>query len=66
MLVFALLLAPLCGGLFYIAALQSALPPRRWAMLGCLFGPAVLPLFMARRRWQLLCARGMGYGLLRA
>ncbi|MBL1377574.1 hypothetical protein [Zobellella iuensis] len=60
------LVAPLFGGLFYIAALQCALPPRRWALLGCLFGPAALPLFMARRRWSLVCARGMGYALLRA
>ncbi|WP_107853085.1 hypothetical protein [Oceanimonas marisflavi] len=66
MLVAAILLAPLSGLLFYVAALQSALPPRRWAMLGCLFGPAVLPMFMARRRWSLVCARGLRYALFRA
>ncbi|NHI00638.1 MULTISPECIES: hypothetical protein [Oceanimonas] len=66
MLVAIILLAPLSGLLFYVFALKSALPPRRWAMLGCLFGPAVLPLFMARRRWSLVCARGMKYALLRA
>lgn len=66
MILFLTLAAPLFGGLFYVAALQSALPPRRWALLGCLFGPAVFPLFMAKRRWSLICARGMGYGLLRA
>lgn len=60
------LAAPVFGGLFYIGALYSALPPRRWALLGCVFGPAVLPLFMAKRRWSLLCARGLNYGLLRA
>lgn len=66
MILIVMLMAPLFGALFYVAALQSALPPRRWAMLGCLFGPVVLPLFMARRRWSLVCARGMRYGLLRA
>ncbi|WP_445398249.1 hypothetical protein [Zobellella sp. An-6] len=66
MILILTLLAPLSGVLFYIAALQCALPPRRWALLGCLFGPAVLPLFMAKRRWSLLCARGRSYGLLRA
>lgn len=60
------LAAPLFGGMFYIGALHSALPPRRWALLGCLFGPMILPLFMAKRRWSLLRARGLDYGLLRA
>ena len=60
------LAAPLFGGLFYIAALHSALPPRRWALLGAVFGPAVLPLFMAKRRWSLVCARGLNDDLLQA
>ncbi|PSJ48055.1 hypothetical protein C7H85_04510 [Zobellella endophytica] len=66
MILTVMLMAPLFGALFYVAALQSALPPRRWAMLGCLFGPVALPLFLARRRWSLVCARGVRYGLLRA
>ncbi|WP_417606586.1 hypothetical protein [Oceanimonas baumannii] len=66
MLVTVFLLAAVSGLSFYVAALQSALPPRRWAMLGCLFGPAVLPMFMARRRFLLLSSRGLRYALLRA
>lgn len=66
MLLLLFFTAPLFGLIFYAAALQSALPPRRWALLGCMFGPAVLPLFMAKRRWSLICARGMQYSLWRA
>ena len=61
-----ILVAPLCGGLFYIAALHSGLPPRRWAILGTVFGPTILPLFMAKRRWSLVCARGLNDDLLQA
>ena len=60
------LAAPIFGGLFYIAALYSALPPRRWAVLGTVFGPAILPLFMAKRRWSLVSARGLNDDLLQA
>lgn len=66
MMLLLLFTAPFFGLIYYIAAVQSALPPRRWALLGCLFGPVVFPLFMAKRRWSLVCARGMTYGLWHA
>lgn len=66
MMLLLLFTAPFFGLFYYVAAVQSALPPRRWALLGCLFGPAVLPLFMAKRRWSLVCARGMKYSLWHA
>ena len=59
MFIILILTAPLFGLLFYIAALGSALPPGRWALLGTMFGPAIFPLFMAKRRWSQVCARGL-------
>lgn len=64
---FMLMIAALsCGGLCYVGAVSSGLPPRRWALLGALFGPAILPLFMAKRRWSLVCARGLNDELMQA
>ncbi|WP_026972779.1 hypothetical protein [Aliagarivorans marinus] len=33
------------AGYLYLNAFQSAMPIRRWTILGLLFGPLVLPLF---------------------
>ncbi|WP_227875053.1 hypothetical protein [Oceanisphaera profunda] len=66
-MIFMLILAGLlCGGFCYVGALYSALPPRRWALLGAIFGPAIFPLLMAKRRWSLVCARGLNDDLFLA
>ena len=66
-MVFMLMIMALsCGGLCYMAAILSGLPPLRWALLGTLLGPAILPLFMAQRRWSLVRARGLNDDLMQA
>lgn len=57
-MLFFILLAVISAAFYYIQAWQHALGPRRWALMGLLFGPFILPMFRTHQRMRRLKAQG--------
>ena len=57
-MLFFLLLAVISAGFYYVQAWQHAMGPRRWALLGLMFGPFILPMFRTHKRMRRLQAQG--------
>lgn len=53
-----ILLTIVFAGFYYIQAWQYGLGPKRWAVLGLLFGPLLLPMFRTHKRMRILKAKG--------
>ncbi|TRY31112.1 hypothetical protein FM019_14010 [Aliiglaciecola sp. M165] len=43
---------------YYVESYRSALPAKKWALVGLLFGPFVLPMFSISQHMALRHARG--------
>ncbi len=52
MLVAYIVLNFVCCMFFFVEAIKWAMPAKRWAMIGLLMGPMVLPLFSIARHIQ--------------
>ncbi|GAA6185445.1 MULTISPECIES: hypothetical protein [Alteromonadaceae] len=50
---------------YYVEAFKSALPAKKWALAGLMFGPMILPMFSISQRVALRQSRGFNNSLLR-
>lgn len=64
---FSLLLLFVSTSLYcYVQSFKSAMWAKRWALLGLVAGPIILPLFSVQKRMALRKARGQHVSLFRA
>ncbi len=61
-----LLLSLVCAFWCYVEAYKFALPARRWALLGLLFGPLCMPLLWTHQQLNLKRYQGVNDGRLKA
>lgn len=54
----ALIVFVLCSLYYYVESYKSALPAKKWALIGLLCGPFVLPMFSISQYMALRHARG--------
>ena len=57
-MILAVLIAILSSLFFYVEAFQSAMPAKKWAVAGFIFGPFVLPMFTISQHVTMRKARG--------
>ena len=62
----ALLVACLSSLFFYVEAFQSAMPAKKWAFAGFVFGPFILPMFTISQHMTLRNAKGFQNVYLKA
>ncbi|GAA0853576.1 hypothetical protein [Aliiglaciecola litoralis] len=61
-----LLVCVVCSLYYYVESFKSALPPKKWALAGFIFGPFVLPMFTISQHITLRHAQGFQSTFLRA
>ncbi|MFA3790569.1 hypothetical protein AB6T38_05595 [Aliiglaciecola sp. SL4] len=49
---------------YYVQAFKTALPAKKWAVAGLMFGPMILPMFSVSQRVALRQSRGFNNILL--
>ncbi|MDC0601856.1 hypothetical protein OAP14_02375 [Aliiglaciecola sp.] len=62
----AVVVSLLCSVYYYVESFKSALPAKRWAMAGLVFGPLVFPVFTISQHVALRHAQGFQNTTIRA
>lgn len=57
-MLFAVVVSLLCSLYYYVESFKSALPAKKWAVAGLIFGPFVFPMFAISQHVALRHAQG--------
>ncbi|MDO6691688.1 hypothetical protein Q4574_00265 [Aliiglaciecola sp. 3_MG-2023] len=64
-MILAILSCVVFSAYYYIEAFKSALPAKKWAVAGLMFGPMIFPMFSISQRAALRQSRGFNNVLCR-
>ncbi len=66
-MIFIVLFVAVCFAIFfYFQAVMTGLSRKRWAFLGLMFGPFILPLFTLRKELEIIKLYGRNYSIWKA